>query len=292
MPKPARAIAETEAERAGVIRRRFFERGERQLHYREGGAPGAAPTLVLLHLLPASSRHLVPLMEALAPRHVVAPDLPGLGDSDALDMAEPAIADLAADLLPLIDALDAPVDLYGTHTGACVAVEIAARHPGKVRRLVIDGVPIFDAQTAARFALDYAPAIVPDHDGTHLLRAHGFARDMHLFFPWFDKSAAAARGGGLPDAAALFAFVMDVLKGLSAIPAAYRAAFAYPTETMLAQVPCPTLCLAQRGDTLAGPTRRALELLPFGRLAEIDGDEGDKHAVAAPLSVFLDEAAS
>ncbi|MBS7669048.1 alpha/beta hydrolase [Croceicoccus gelatinilyticus] len=270
-----------------TVRRRFHDLADRQIHYRESGKAGDTPTLFMLHLLPGSSLQLVPLMEALGDRHLVAPDLSGLGDSEA--EPEPlTIAAMASDVLALIEAHgDRPVDLYGTHTGACVAIEIAARHPGRVRRLIIDGVPIFDTATAEEFAARYAPVIEPDHDGTHLLRAHNFCRDQFLFYPWYDHSAKAARGGGLPPADVLFTFVKEVLKASAVLPAAYRAAFTYPTEAMLAQVPHRTLCLVPQSDTLAAATRKALDCLSNGQLAEVPGDESNRSASAACITEFL-----
>src|SRR5512137_2023259 len=61
--------------------------GDHEVFYREAGHPGY-PTLLLLHGFPTSShmfRNLIPL---LADRfHLVAPDLPGFGFSDAPDRA-------------------------------------------------------------------------------------------------------------------------------------------------------------------------------------------------------------
>ncbi|WP_457324282.1 alpha/beta fold hydrolase, partial [Roseateles sp. P5_E11] len=58
------------------------------LFYREAG-PVDAPTLLLLHGFPSSSRQYVKLMEALADRyHLIAPDYPGFGLSDAPPAAE------------------------------------------------------------------------------------------------------------------------------------------------------------------------------------------------------------
>src|SRR5439155_429156 len=51
--------------------------------YREAGSPDA-PTLLLLHGLPSSSRMFQPLLKRLANKyHMVAPDYPGFGHSDA-----------------------------------------------------------------------------------------------------------------------------------------------------------------------------------------------------------------
>src|SRR5689334_13510121 len=53
------------------------------IFYREAG-PKDAPTLLLLHGLPSSSRMFEPLLTRLADRvHMVAPDYPGFGHSDA-----------------------------------------------------------------------------------------------------------------------------------------------------------------------------------------------------------------
>jgi len=56
--------------------------------YREAGSPGA-PKLVLLHGFPSSSHQYRDLVRALADRfHVIAPDYPGFGLSDAPDPSE------------------------------------------------------------------------------------------------------------------------------------------------------------------------------------------------------------
>jgi pimeloyl-ACP methyl ester carboxylesterase len=52
------------------------------IFYREAG-PHDAPTLLLLHGLPSSSRMFEPLLARLADRlHLVAPDYPGFRHSD------------------------------------------------------------------------------------------------------------------------------------------------------------------------------------------------------------------
>src|SRR5580698_7942526 len=52
------------------------------IFYREAG-PKTAPTILLLHGLPSSSRMFQPLLMRLSDRyHLVAPDYPGFGHSD------------------------------------------------------------------------------------------------------------------------------------------------------------------------------------------------------------------
>ncbi len=101
--------------------------------------PGGAPTLVLLHGLSANANSFAGLAAAgLSPRfRVIAPDLRGRGRSDA-----PAhgyrVADHAADVLGLLDALGLDCVVLGGHSfGAYLAIYIAAHAPERVERLVL-----------------------------------------------------------------------------------------------------------------------------------------------------------
>ena len=111
-----------------------------------GGPPelGVTP-IVLVHGL-SSSRTLKPLIRALGSRRpVYAPDLPGFGMSDqpihALDI--PGLAD-ALQRWQLKNQL-APAIVIGVSFGCHVAVDLAARHPAAVDRLVLVG-PTFDPE--------------------------------------------------------------------------------------------------------------------------------------------------
>src|SRR6201993_5024764 len=62
---------------------RTIEADGLRLFYREAGPPDA-PTLLLLHGFPSSSRMFDTLIPLLADRyHLIAPDYPGFGNSDA-----------------------------------------------------------------------------------------------------------------------------------------------------------------------------------------------------------------
>src|SRR5438045_9746039 len=67
------------------VHHRYATLGGRRIFYREAGRTDA-PVLLLLHGFPTSSHMFRNLIPALADRyHVVAPDLPGFGFSDAPD---------------------------------------------------------------------------------------------------------------------------------------------------------------------------------------------------------------
>ena len=123
-----------------------------------GGAPELEATpIVLVHGL-SSSRSLKPLIRALGTRRpVFAPDLPGCGLSDKpihfLDT--PGLADALRRWM-LVNQL-APAIVIGVSFGCQVAVDLAARHPAQVDRLVLVG-PTLDpkARSMWRLALRWA----------------------------------------------------------------------------------------------------------------------------------------
>jgi pimeloyl-ACP methyl ester carboxylesterase len=101
-------------------------------------ASGSGEPLVLLHGVGASRvvwRHVTPLLASS--RLVIAPDLPGFGESapagPGFDLARTAAA--LAD--PLSERADGRFDLVGNSLGGAVAVELAAIRPDLIRRLVL-----------------------------------------------------------------------------------------------------------------------------------------------------------
>jgi pimeloyl-ACP methyl ester carboxylesterase len=264
-----------------MIRRGFADLEGRQLHYRWG--EGESVPMIALHALPGSSRQIQPLLEALTGRRVYAPDMAGTGDSGRHPMAQPGIADYAEDTLAFLDALGLEqVDLYGSHTGSCIAVELANRFPDRVRKIVLDGVALFSPQEGAALAASYAPSIEPDINGLHLLSAHNFCRDQILFWPWHERTAAGSRGTGMPPPRELHDWVLEVIKGLDGFPPAYHAAFTYRMAEKLAGVRHETLCIVAEVDTLAAASSAAVGLLPVGRSASL---KGEGTAMAAPAQV-------
>src|SRR5262245_55768738 len=103
---------------------------------RRGWGEGGIP-LVLLHGIGSRSFSFSPLIEALDPaRRAIAWDAPGYGASRPLDIAKPVVADYAAEVLELLDAMGiSTVDLLGHSLGTLIAAHIAALAPARVRRL-------------------------------------------------------------------------------------------------------------------------------------------------------------
>ena len=125
-------------------RRAYFDCRFGQLHVRTAfpatGGFDEQVTLFCLHADQSSSRAFARFLPEIGEaRSVYAPDLPGLGESDpspgaSVAEAAGAISDLADDLRLR------QIDLLGIHSGARVALDLAAARPTLVRRLVLAGV--------------------------------------------------------------------------------------------------------------------------------------------------------
>lgn len=276
------------------IRRGFVDGPHGQIHYRRAGQ---GPAIMLFHASPGSSRQLEPVIAALAAQFdVIAPDTPGNGDSDAprlQDGRPPEIADYAANAVVLMDRLSvATSHLYGSHTGAAIAAELAILAPGRVGGVVLDGVAAFTAAQQAEYNRHYAPTFPPTLEGDYLMRAFMFCRDQFAFFPWYARDAAHRRPIGLPPAHRLHELVLDVLKAAETYPLAYHAAFRYPTFDRIPLVTRPLLGILGTADPLADDTRAALARAPQGTCRTAPGFGTQDHAavLAGIIAEFVAEA--
>jgi len=110
-----------------------------KIFYREAG-PAAAPTILLLHGFPTSSHMFRNLIPALADRyHVVAPDLPGFGFSDAPERKQ--FRYTFENLAKAIDAFTQTIGLqrfaiYVFDYGAPVGFRLALAHPERITAIV------------------------------------------------------------------------------------------------------------------------------------------------------------
>jgi len=197
-----------------------------------GGSP-----LVLVHGLAGSWRWWRPVLPTLAERHtVLLVDLPGFG---GLPLARPFALDPAVEWLAgWSDAVEiVPADVVGHSLGALLCARLAARHPDKVRKLVL-----------------VAPAGLPGRTalGTTgpLLRALLASRPRFLALLLRD----AARSGPVTIAAAALALL------------------AADARSDLAAVSAQTLVLLGRNDHLV-PLAHGEELaraLPDARVRRLD----------------------
>jgi pimeloyl-ACP methyl ester carboxylesterase len=148
-----------------------------QLHYR---MLGEGPPVFLLHSSPLSSAFMLGQLQALADagHRAIALDTPGYGQSDPLPAPPQSLADYARAFLAGIDAMHGTGDalggaridttrfaLYGTATGAQLALALARLAPEHITRLVLDNCALFTEAQVADWEPRYFPDLTPRPDG-------------------------------------------------------------------------------------------------------------------------------
>ena len=120
--------------------------------YREAG-PKDAPTILLLHGLPSSSRMFEPLLTRLADQfHMVAPDYPGFGHSDAPGATE--FSYTFDNITTVMDHFTEALHLttytpYMQDYGGPVGFRMALAHPDRVEALIVQNAVAHDGGLGA-----------------------------------------------------------------------------------------------------------------------------------------------
>ena len=200
-------------------------------------------------------------MLPLLGRHyrVIAMDTVGYGDSDPLPDGKASIEDWATAARWLLVALGIErAAVVGHHTGAAIAVEIAAAYPKHVAALVLSASPYVDEarRKEAReigHGIDHA---VPRADGGHL--AELWSKRQPFYPP--DRIDLLER------------FIVDALKAGSGAVEGHRVVDRYEMETRLPLVRCPTLVIAPTADPHAHPhAPKVAAAIAGSTLVEIEG---------------------
>ena len=236
------------------MRRGYITAGHGQLHFRCNAQRPGIP-LVLLHQSPSDSRMYEKLMAELDDDFwMIAPDSPGFGNSDPLPRGF-SLAGCADAILSLLDHLQlSQCFLFGHHTGASVAVQMAARNPSRFRALALSGPTLLDDTLKAALPAKAAP--FPEAaDGSHL-------QSM-----W---QRMAAKEADAPPALLL----REVTAAMASGPA-YAQAYAAVAEQdfagQLQQLDMPTLVFAGTADILYHCLEPSYRLLRNGQMSEIEG---------------------
>jgi pimeloyl-ACP methyl ester carboxylesterase len=247
--------------------------------------------LLMLHASPSSSRSIEPLMRALGalsyPERLIAPDTLGNGDSAAPAEESPEIDYFARSMERLLDTMSIErVDVYGTHTGARIAAELAVLCPQRVRRVILDGIADYPAEIKQQILASYAPRVPPDEYGRQLIWAFNFTRDQALYFPYFMRDPEHRIVAPMPAPQELHLRAIDILKALDTYHKPYLAAFRYPARERLPRIAADTLLLSSGTDAplLRASAAELVTRLRQGRLVEVSGTVADK---AIAITRFL-----
>jgi pimeloyl-ACP methyl ester carboxylesterase len=198
---------------------------------------GEGSPVVLLHQVPRSVDEYLEVQVLLASRHrTIAMDFPGYGSSDPVP-GQPLIEDYARAVIDVLDARSiARATFVGHHTGAVVAVELAAAFADRVDRVILSG-PIFaDGAMRAELSRMFKQWRIAA-DGSHL------KEKWDAFSRWQGDPVLVQR------------FVTDLLRAGETSEQGHVAVAHYRMEERVPRLRCPALLLYHGKDPFADPKR-------------------------------------
>jgi pimeloyl-ACP methyl ester carboxylesterase len=229
------------------INRTFVSVNGREVHVRHAGL---GPVLVLIHGFPWSATQLDELVALLSHDHtVLALDLPGYGSSDPLGMSNPTLQHYAESVVATLDVLGIErFGIFGTCTGALLALEVAARCGNRVTSALLDQLPWFEDLEREELIRKFAPEFSPRWDGGHLVHAWYWCRQQSLFWPWYKTDPVNRLNSREPSPAYLNERVVDLMRAGSLYGLGPSAAFQYDAKKSLSVLECPVGLLYESRD--------------------------------------------
>jgi pimeloyl-ACP methyl ester carboxylesterase len=227
---------------------------------------GDPPTVVLLHDLLADRSAWYPLREALSPHlRVVIPDARGHGASATLANQWYTVAELAADILAVLNAEDlSRVHVVGHGLGGATALELALRSPDRISTLML-------VEPSLQHLASDSPDAVARND-LQQLRTNDRAAADAAYKQLFDRALDTywlPRKGPVWRQSLTKQQASATRRHAPALAALLPALDAYPVDVAaIRQIACPTLIIVSntvsRLDTVS--TTRLVELLPRATL--------------------------
>ena len=278
---PGTAPADRDAIPSGeAVGRQFIDGAHGgQVHLRYAG-DREAPPLLLLHDAPGSSAQWEPLIAALGRQwFVIAPDLPGNGESDPFADTAPTVADYGAEAKAVLNLLGlSRAQVYGIGFGASVAVELAQTCPDRVTSIALRGLLLPHEAEREALAAAYTPDIDIERDGAHWYRTWLMLRDSQVWWPWYDRRLATLRRTPANfGAKALHKWTLDVMRRRGSYGHLIQAALRHDAAAALAAIEVPLLLLNDPLTALSVYDDRLAALRPDAPTLSVDGDV-DAHA--------------
>ncbi len=213
---------------------------------------GKGPAIVLFHPSPHSSAMLLPLAKELATHYTaICVDTPGYGLSDPLPKPPESIEDYTQVFDDLFKKLNIKkFALYGSATGAQIAIRYALNYPDKVSHIFLDNAAHFDDHLRKEILKHYFPDLKPKMDGRHLQVLWNMVSNISQYFPWcFQTEEYKLNTPKLPKEI-LHHITMDFLKAGENYHYAYKAAFDHENARNVQQLKVHTTIFRWEGSII------------------------------------------
>lgn len=258
-----------------VISKGYASIAAGQIHYRRLHGPGLP--VVCLHQTASSSAMWVKIMERMAgERPFLALDTPGFGGSFDPPELPPSIGTYAEWLLEALDHLGiGQFHVLSHHTGACIAVEMAARRAERVASVAMIGAVPLTEEERNEFKKHYSTPFAPTSDGGYLKTTWDYLQGL----------------GAHHDLSLHHREVVDTLRAYMGRYMAYTNVWRQDFTTPFEQIKVPMLLMCAEDDVLWPYFDRAKRLRPDADAAVLKGanfePDLDPDGLVAAYRAFL-----
>lgn len=260
-----------------MIRKAYADTPDGQIHYYYGG-PQDQPPILFLHQNVSGAKMYLPTLEKLVDRHrCIALDLPGFGNSFDPPPID-SISRLQEYTMAFIDALGIDqFHVYGNHTGAAMAAEMASLYPGRVLSCMMMGATLLSEEEAVPFRKTFSGSAGPSHDAAYLQITWDYIYNL----------------GGKRDLDNMNDELSGALRAWRVRGDIYRCVWDYRFDVFIEGIRCPVLLICAPDDVLYIGHRNTAAALPQAKVVDVSGSNFepyfDPDGVSRGIAEFLAE---
>jgi pimeloyl-ACP methyl ester carboxylesterase len=239
-----------------LIRKGYVDTSGGQIHFRT--VEGPELPVVFFHQTASSGQMWLKTMNRLAGQwRMFAFDTPGFGGSfDPDPEARPPMSDYVDWMGEAVRGVGIErCHLVGHHTGACIAVELAARNPELAQSLTLIGPVPLTEEERLEFSKHFGLPFTPNVSGSYLLENWEYLRAL----------------GAHKDPMLIHREMADQLRAWWGRVQAYAAVWTQDFTGFYKAVRCPLLIGAAPEDVLRAYLDRARQMRPDAEVLDLDG---------------------
>ena len=210
---------------------------------------------------------------------VIAIDTPGYGLSQPLKIEMTDVKDYALFFRKVFEKIHCKqFAIYGTATGAQIAIRYALEFPEQVDQLYLDNAAHFSHNEREEIFQHYFPDLSPTYDGDHLTKTWELVSRLFKAFPWFsEKPEDQLHNPELP-IVVLDKIALDFLVAGDGYDKAYKCAFLHERAEHLQKLSVPFTVFRWENSILKKFVDRLIthEFPKNGRVVEINGNDHER----------------